>query len=184
MASRMKKMPDSWCGTTYRQSKKRLDSLTRAAAVAAPLAVMSVRLLGKDRAEPLRGHLRELESDTTISLCRERWNSKDLSQITNNVVTKLTETEVSNFIQDLHGMVPDPYKKYVDWDQTRTEQGTWPTKTMVNMWFSNETNLPTRVGLLDTIRTELKKEPYKLLKREVTCRLELHRRRRLNCRPN
>ena len=71
----------------------------------------------------------------------------------------LTETEVSNFIQDLHQMVPDPHKKYVDWEQTKTEQGTWPTKTMVNMWFSNEANLPTRVGLLDIIRTELKKEP-------------------------
>ena len=35
----------------------------------------------------------------------------------------LTETEVSNFINDLHQMVFDPLKKYVDWEQTRTEQG-------------------------------------------------------------
>ena len=56
----------------------------------------------------------------------------------------LTETEVSNFIQDLHQMVPDHIDIYIYiyiyWEQTRTEQGTWPTKTMDNMWFSNETN--------------------------------------------
>ena len=70
-----------------------------------------------------------------------------------------TETEVSNFIKDLHRMVPGPCKKYVDWEQTKTEQGTRPTKTMVNMWFSNETKLPTMVGLLDIIKEELKRSP-------------------------
>ena len=45
-----------------------------------------------------------------------------------------TATEVSNFIRDLEKMVPDQFHKFIDWDQTRTEQGTWPTKTFVNMW--------------------------------------------------
>ena len=85
---------------------------------------------------------------------------------------------MSDFIKDLHQMVPDHYKKYVDRDQTRTEQGTRPTKTMVNMWFSNDTNLPTRVGLLGIIKTELKKEPYKLRGREVSSRLELSPKRK------
>ena len=71
----------------------------------------------------------------------------------------LTETEVSNFIKDLHQIVPDPFKKYVDWERTKTEQGTWPTKTMVNMWFSNEANLPSMIRLLNIIKEELKKDP-------------------------
>ena len=36
----------------------------------------------------------------------------------------LTGSEVANFIKDLHRMVPDQNQKYIDWDQTRTEQGT------------------------------------------------------------
>ena len=56
----------------------------------------------------------------------------------------LTETDVSNFNKDMRRMVPDQYRKFFGWDQTMTEQGTCPTKTMVNMWFSNDTNLPTR----------------------------------------
>ena len=86
---------------------------------------------------------------------------------------ELTETEVSNFIKDLNQMVPGKIKSIlIDWDQTRTEQGTWPTKTIVSMWFRNETNLPTKVGLLDIIKTELEKEPKKLYGQEISSRLE------------
>ena len=69
----------------------------------------------------------------------------------------LTETEVSDFIKDQ--MVPDPFIKYVDWEQTKTEQGAWLTRTMVNMWFSNEANFPSMVRLLDIIKEALKKDP-------------------------
>ena len=71
-----------------------------------------------------------------------------------------TNTVVTNFIQNMHRMAPDPQKRYVDWEQTQTEQETWPTKIMVNVWFSNEAKLPTRIGLLDIIRSELKKKPF------------------------
>ena len=83
----------------------------------------------------------------------------------------LTGSEVTNFIKDLHRMVHD--QKYIDWDQTRTAQGTWPTKTIVSMWFRNETNLPTMVGMLDIIKNELKKDPYKLHGQEIFSRLEI-----------
>ena len=74
-------------------------------------------------------------------------------------------------------MVPDQYQKYIDWDQTRTE-GTWPTKTIVSMWFRHETNLPTMVGLLDIIKTELKEGPYKLHGQEISSRLEISPKRK------
>ena len=85
---------------------------------------------------------------------------------------------MSNFIRDLHKMVLDHYRKYLDGDQTRTEQGTWPTRTMVNMWFSNETNLPTMVGLLDIMKEELKKEPYRLRGQVISSRLEISPKKR------
>ena len=84
----------------------------------------------------------------------------------------LTESEVTNFIKDLHKMVPDRYQKYLDWDQIRTEQGTWPTKVIVSMRFKNETNSLTMVGMLDTIKQQLKKEPHRLRGQMVLSTLE------------
>ena len=45
-------------------------------------------------------------------------------------------------------------KRNIDRDQTRTERGTWRTKTIVKIFFSNETNLPTMVKLLDFTKVE------------------------------
>ena len=166
----MKKMLDKWCRTTYRQSKTRSDSLSRAAA--APLAVMSVRPLEKDQVALSLDRGWELPSGSTTCLCRGRWNSEDGSLTANNVVTKDSRRprcRISS--RTCIGWYPT-HKKYVDWDQTKTEQGTWPTKIVVNMWFSNEANLAARIGLLDTVRTERKKKPYKLRERVVSCRLE------------
>ena len=53
----------------------------------------------------------------------------------------LTDTEVSILTSDLHKMVPD-----IDWEQTKNEQGTWPTQIMVSLWSRNEANLLTRIG--------------------------------------
>ena len=45
-------------------------------------------------------------------------------------------------------------------------------------FFSNEANLPTRIGLLDVIRAELKKVPYKQKCQVVSSRLELSPKRK------
>ena len=80
-------------------------------------------------------------------------SSKDGSQTNNSVGTQgLTDTDVSDFIRDLQKMLPDQYHKYIDWDHSRKEQGTWQTKTIVSMWFKNETNLATLVGMLDIVK--------------------------------
>ena len=69
----------------------------------------------------------------------------------------LTNNEVTNFISDLQKMVLNEFHKHIDWDQTKTEQGNWPTKTFVNMWFKNETNMATKIGMLEIVKHELKK---------------------------
>ena len=48
---------------------------------------------------------------------------------------------------------------------------------MVSLWFSNEPNLLTRIGLLDVMR-ELKKGPYKQKGQVVSSRLELSPKRK------
>ena len=75
-------------------------------------------------------------------------------------------------------MVPDTLKKYIDWEQTRNKQGTWQTQIMVSLWFSNEANLLTRIGLLDVMREDLKKGPYKQKGQVVPSRLELSSKRK------
>ena len=65
-----------------------------------------------------------------------------------------------NEVVDLQKMVPNEFHQYIDWNHTRAEQGDWPTKTTVNMWFKNETNLATMIGLLKVVlfMMELKKK--------------------------
>ena len=40
--------------------------------------------------------------------------------------------EVAAFLVDLKHMIPLSAQGFVDWEQTRTEQGNWPTNTMVS----------------------------------------------------
>ena len=60
----------------------------------------------------------------------------------------ITNEEVMVFIVDLLKIIPGQFHWYIDWDKSRKEQGSWPTKTNVNMWFKNETNLATMIGQL------------------------------------
>ena len=68
----------------------------------------------------------------------------------------LTADEVENSTGDLQKMVPNAFHQYIAWNQTRTEQGNWPTKTIVNVWFKNDTRLATMIGLLKIVKDELK----------------------------
>ena len=47
----------------------------------------------------------------------------------------ITGDEVMMLVSELEKMVPQQAHKWIDGGQTRKEQGTWPTKTMVSMWF-------------------------------------------------
>ena len=78
---------------------------------------------------------------------------------------RLTDFEVSDFMRVLQRMMSDQYQKYIDWDHSSTEQGTWLTKTFVSMWFRNETFLPTMVGMLDIVKKEFKKCPMSCMDR-------------------
>ena len=78
-----------------------------------------------------------------------RWSSRVwVTDYTRSSFQGITLDEVMRFIVDLQKMVPNEFHQYIDWNQTRTEQGSWPTKTIVNM--------------LKVVKEELKKKPWKI----------------------
>ena len=83
----------------------------------------------------------------------------------------LTDTEVSNLINDLDKMVPDAQKYRLGSNQERPRNVA--NQIVVSLWLSKEGNLLTRIGLLDVMREELKKGPYKQKDHVVSSRLEL-----------
>ena len=72
-----------------------------------------------------------------------------------------TMDEVAPFLVDLKQMIP------------LNAQGSWPTKTMVSLWFKSDTNLATMIELLLVVKDELNKEPCKLHEQLVKARLEI-----------
>ena len=70
-------------------------------------------------------------------------------------------------------MVPDQFRKPFDWDQPLTDQGTWPTMTVVNTWYKNETTLATMIRILEIIEEEIKKIPLYMRCHEISARLEM-----------
>ena len=74
----------------------------------------------------------------------------------------MKDDEVAKLLSDLERMVPQPAQKWIDWDQTKKEQGTWPRKIMVSMWFKHETNLVTMIDLLKITTEELDEVPYNI----------------------
>ena len=74
-----------------------------------------------------------------------------ITYYTRNSFQGITLNAVMLFTVDLKKMVPKELHQYIDWDLTRTEQGNWLTKTIVNVWFKNETHLATMNGLLNVV---------------------------------
>ena len=113
------------------EAARMAEALSRAAAVAALLAVKSVRPLEKDQAVLSQDHRRELPFGSTICSCQEGWNSRAGSQTTNNVGTKDSRTRRCRISSMTCTRWYLRHSKKVRGlgEQTRTEQGTWPTKS-------------------------------------------------------
>ena len=69
----------------------------------------------------------------------------------------MTDEEMTTFLTDLEKMVPQQAQKWIDWDQSKVEQETWPRKITVSMWLKHETNLVTMIDLLKIMKEELGK---------------------------
>ena len=69
-------------------------------------------------------------------------------------------------------MIPGQlHQFFFDWDQSRKEQGNWPTKTTVKMWFKDETNLALLIKLVKVEKEEPQKVLYKIRAQGDTARL-------------
>ena len=71
----------------------------------------------------------------------------------------VTNEGVVVMIVELEKIIPGQFH---NWDQSRKEHGKRPTKKIVNMWFKNETNLATMIGLLNVVEEALKNVSYKI----------------------
>ena len=74
-----------------------------------------------------------------------------ITDCTRTVFKELLSMKLSFSLWTSQKMVPNELHQYIDWDLTRTEQGNWLTKTIVNVWFKNETHLATMIGLLTVV---------------------------------
>ena len=52
-------------------------------------------------------------------------------------------------------MMPQEVRKWIDWEQTRSEQGPWPRKTVLSLWFIHDTALIMMLEIMNMIRDEM-----------------------------
>ena len=90
----------------------------------------------------------------------------------------IIDDEVTKPLSALERMVPQQAQKWIEWDQTKKEQGTWPRKIMVSTWFKHETNLVTMIDLLKIMKEELEKTAHKINGQNVKAMLEVSPQRR------
>ena len=67
--------------------------------------------------------------------------------------------EVMVFIVDLQKLILGQFHQYIDWNQSRKEQVR--PRRLSNMWFKNETNLATMIGLFKVVKERTEKT-YKI----------------------
>ena len=85
----------------------------------------------------------------------------------------ITNGETTIFLKYLEKMVPQQAQRWIDWDQIRKEQGTWPKEIMASMWFNHETSLIVMTDLLKRMKEELDKAACDINGQRVKARLEV-----------
>ena len=95
-----------------------------------------------------------------------------ITDFTESSLQGITDEQIIKFLDDLAKMVPQQGQKWIDWDQSRKEQGTWPTWIMVCLWFKPDVDLVTMIDLLKMVKEELEKAAYKIHGQIVKARLE------------
>ena len=56
---------------------------------------------------------------------------------------------------DLEKSMPQEVRKWINWEQTTNEQGPWPTRTMLSLWFIHDTGLMMMIEIMQLMRDEL-----------------------------
>ena len=56
-----------------------------------------------------------------------------VTDVSQSSIQVITDDDVSTMVKDLEKMVPQKAHKWIVWDQTRKEQGTWPMKMIESM---------------------------------------------------
>ena len=82
------------------------------------------------------------------------WSTKHIQGI--------QDDQVKIVLKEIEAMMPTEVKQWIDWAQTKGNQGTWPKKTMVSLWFMHGTGKIMRVEILKMMRVELENKDYRV----------------------
>ena len=118
----------------------------------------------------LRGHRHSLFDGGKFFILTKMDFKGRVTDYSRGSIQGITDNEVEKLVGDLERMVPRQARKCVDWVK---EQGTWPTKMLVSMWFKNEVNLVTMIDLLRTVGEEQEKNDCKIDGQNGKARLEV-----------
>ena len=64
-------------------------------------------------------------------------------------------------------------RKLIDRDETKHDQGPWPRKTMVSLWFKHDTSLMLMIEILKKMREKMAKTNYSVSGELVRTNLEI-----------
>ena len=78
----------------------------------------------------------------------KEWNP----DFTERNIQGITDSQVKTVLDDLEKFMPQEVRKWINWEQTRKAQGPWPGKTMLSMWFKQETGLMMMIEILKMMR--------------------------------
>ena len=66
----------------------------------------------------------------------------------------------------------------INWEHSKENQGLWPRKTMVNLWFDHGTGMGIMIETLKNVREVLTDKDYKVNGEVLRASLELSHRRK------
>ena len=52
---------------------------------------------------------------------------------------EILDDQLRTILEDLERLMPLEVKKWMDWDQTKDNEGSWPKTNMVSLWFKHDT---------------------------------------------
>ena len=130
--SRVKRLPDRWCGKNLAALKEEMKNLKMGSG--STVCSEASTGVGLGASGTLARPPALTSRNNEISIPRKMELKGWITDYKRCSFQGLTANKVTNFFGDRQQMVPNEFHKYIDWDKTRTEQGTWPTKTFVNVW--------------------------------------------------
>ena len=110
-------------------------------------------------------------SDTWVpgKLEFKEWNP----DFTKRNIQGIPDSQEKTVLDDLEKMMPHEVRKWLNWEQTRNEQGTWPRTTILSLWFIHDTGWMMMIEILKMMRDDLSKTQFRVNGKRVRTNQEM-----------